>query len=128
MVTGAHGAGRRLAGQVLACGWCGQPVTVKARGPVPKWCSASCRQRAWEASRAAALGSAAVRVVDRQVLVVPGDAAGWVQHLGLLARQLGQGPAVVADHDLDGVADALDMVSDALAERVRWRGRFEPWE
>jgi hypothetical protein len=35
---------------------------------------------------------------------------------------------VVADHDLDGVADALDMVSDALAERVRWRGRFEPWE
>ena len=69
-----------------------------------------------------------MRVVDREVLVVPGDTAGWVEHLGLLARQLGQGPAVVADHDLDGVADALEMVSDALAERVRWRGRFEPWE
>jgi hypothetical protein len=127
MVTGAQAAGRRVSGQVLACGWCGQPVTVKARGPVPKWCSASCRQRAWEASRAAASGKAAVRVVDREVLVVPGDAAGWVQHLGLLARQLGQGPAVVADHDLDAVADALDMVSEALVERVRWRGRFEPW-
>jgi hypothetical protein len=69
-----------------------------------------------------------VRVVDREVLVVPADAAGWVQHLGLLDRQLGQGPAVVANHDLDAVGDALEMVSDALAGRVRWRGRFEPWE
>lgn len=69
-----------------------------------------------------------MRVVDREVLVVPGDAAGWVLHLGLLARQLGQGPAVVADHDLDAVAEALDMASQALAGRVRWRGRFEPWE
>ena len=128
MVTGAQGAGRRVAGLVLACGWCGQQVTVKARGPVPKWCSASCRQRAWEASRAAASGKTAVRVVDRQVLVVPADAAGWVEHLGLLARQLRQGPGVVADHDLDAVADAVEMVSDALAGRVRWRGRFEPWE
>lgn len=128
MGTGAQGACRRVAGQVLACGWCGQPVTVKARGPVPKWCSASCRQRAWEASRSAASGKTAVRVIDREVLVIPADAAGWVEHLGLLARQLGQGPAVIADHDLDAVAAAVEMVSDALAERVRWRGRFEPWE
>lgn len=55
-------------------------------------------------------------------------AAGWVEHLGLPARQLGQGPAVVADPDLDAVADALQTVSDALAGRVRWRGRFESWE
>ncbi len=69
-----------------------------------------------------------MRVVDREVLVLPGDAAGWVEHLGLFARQLGQGPAVVADHDLDAVAQALDMAREALAWRVRWRGRFEPWD
>ena len=123
------GAGRRVAGQVLSCGWCGQPVTVKARGPVSKWCSGACRQRAWEATRAAAAGTAAgVRVVDRQVLVVPGDGPGWAEHLALLARHLAQGPRVVADHDLDAVADALGQVTDALAQREQWRGRFEPWE
>ena len=100
-----------MAGQELACGWCGQPVTVKARGPVPKWCSPACRQRAWEASRAASSGKTAVQVVDRDVLVIPGDGPGWVAHLGLLARQLGQGPTMVADHDLDAVAVALDAPS-----------------
>ncbi|MBK9158595.1 MAG: hypothetical protein WAV45_09425 [Propionibacteriaceae bacterium] len=119
---------RRLAGQQVACGWCGKQVMVKARGPVPKWCSAACRQRAWEASRAAAAGTLAVRVVDRQVLVVPGDGAGWVEQLGLLARQLGQGPGVVADYDLDAVTDAVELVADALTQRQLWRGRFEPWE
>jgi hypothetical protein len=121
--------GRRLAGQVLACGWCGQAVSVKARGPVPKWCSGACRQRAWSASRAASAGAAdRVRVVDREVLVVPGDGPGWAEHLGALARQLGQGPRVVADYDLDAVAGAVSRVVDALAVREQWRGRFEPWE
>ena len=119
---------RRVAGQVLSCGWCGKPVTVKTRGPVPKWCSASCRQRAWSASRAAAGGNTGVRVVDREVLVVPGDGPGWAEHLGALARQLGQGPRVVADYDLDAVAGAVSRVVDALAVREQWRGRFEPWE
>ena len=127
VATDASGGGtRRVAGQDVTCGWCGG--TVKARGPVPKWCSASCRQRAWEASRAAAAGKAAVTVVDREVLVVPGDGPGWVEHLGLLAGQLGRGPSGVADHDLDAIADALDAVSEVVAQRQRWRGRFEPWE
>jgi hypothetical protein len=69
-----------------------------------------------------------VRVVDREVLVVPGDGPGWVEHLGVLAGQLAQGPAVVADHDLDAVVDAVGRVTDALAVREQWRGRFEPWE
>lgn len=119
---------RRVAGQELVCGWCGQLVTVRSRGPVPKWCCASCRQRAWEASRAAASGKAAVTVVDREVMVVPGDGPGWVEHLGLLARQLGQGPTVVADYDLDALAGALDIVVEVVARRREWRGRFEPWE
>jgi len=45
-----------------------------------------------------------------------------------LARHLAQGPRVVADYDLDAVADALGQVVDALAVREQWRGRFEPWE
>lgn len=112
----------------MACGWCGELVTIKARGPVPKWCSAACRQRAWEASRAAAAGTVAVRVVDRDVLVAPADGPGWVTQLSLLARQLGQGPGMVADYDLDAVADALDGVMEALVVRQQWRGRYEPWE
>ncbi|MCE0487290.1 hypothetical protein [Ornithinimicrobium sediminis] len=38
--------------------------------PVPKWCSSSCRHRAWEQRRAADAGLAAVDVVDRPVEVV----------------------------------------------------------
>ena len=43
-------------------------------------------------------------------------------------RRLAQGPRVVADDGLDAVADALGQVTDALATREQWRGRFEPWE
>src|SRR5450756_3037692 len=38
----------RRPGQTLACGWCGSSILVPARGRVPKWCSSSCRHRAWE--------------------------------------------------------------------------------
>lgn len=41
-----------------------------SRGRVPKWCSASCRHRAWEQRRAAEAGLAAVEVVDRRVEVI----------------------------------------------------------
>jgi len=50
-----------------ACGWCRAPIEIKATGGIPKWCSASCRQRAWEQSRAAASGCCAVEVVERRV-------------------------------------------------------------
>lgn len=118
---------RRLAGQDLACGWCGEPVTVKSRGPVPKWCGATCRQRAWEMSQAAAAGKAAVAIVDREVLVIPADGPGWVVQLDLLADQLSQGPKVVADQDLEEVTAAVNRLGEALTRRQRWRGRFEPW-
>jgi Ca-activated chloride channel family protein len=52
--SGIDPAGRRVAGQALACGWCGEPVRLKARGRPPKWCSPRCRRRAWEQARAAA--------------------------------------------------------------------------
>ena len=60
----------RLAGQSVTCGWCGISVRVPARGRIPKWCSSSCRHRAWEQRRAADAGLAAVEVVDRVVEVV----------------------------------------------------------
>jgi len=59
----------RRPGQTLACGWCGSPILLPARGRIPKWCSSSCRHRAWELTRAAASGRAAVQVVDRAVEV-----------------------------------------------------------
>jgi hypothetical protein len=51
------------------CAWCGAAIEPKARGRIPKWCSAACRQRAWEQSRAAASGRSAVSVVERRVEV-----------------------------------------------------------
>jgi hypothetical protein len=53
-----------------ACGWCGGPITLRSRGPIQKWCSATCRHRAWEQARAAASGRAAVQVVER-IVVTP---------------------------------------------------------
>ena len=59
----------RTPGQTLTCGWCDQPITVRATGRTPKWCSDTCRHRAWETTRAAAAGRAAVTVVDRTIEV-----------------------------------------------------------
>jgi hypothetical protein len=86
------GQARRLAATTR--GWCSGPIAVKARGRIPKWCSAACRQRAWELSRAAASGRSAVQVVELQVEVpVPGapKRADWPRLLDELARQLDDG-------------------------------------
>src|SRR5947208_14087647 len=40
---GSSSTGARLAGQHVECMWCGSSVEVKARGPLPKFCSATCR-------------------------------------------------------------------------------------
>jgi hypothetical protein len=120
--------GRRRPGQSLLCGWCGGQITVRATGRTPKWCSNTCRHRAWEASRAAASGAVAVRVVDRTVEVeravtvveqvevpVTTKGAGWIVALHELARQLNTGR--VYDRDLPVMADALNEVLDAYARR-----------
>lgn len=91
---------------------------MKARGRIPKWCSASCRQRAWEQARAAASGRSAVHVVERQVEVrVPATPArgAWATLLGELARQLDDGR--VYDRDLPALAPALRSVLDAYDRR-----------
>lgn len=124
----------RRPGQTLACGWCGSPILLRARGRTPKWCSSSCRHRAWELTRAAASGHAAIQVVDRVVEVdrlvtvvrevpvatVPTGAA-WPAALAQLATALDSGR--VYDRDLPALAQALAGVADALDRRPGWRLR-----
>lgn len=43
----------RLPGQTIPSGWCHAATAVRATGRLPKWCSPSCRQRAWQQRRAA---------------------------------------------------------------------------
>ena len=99
-----------------------------ARGRIPKWCSPSCRHRAWELTRAAVSGRAAVQVVDRVVEVdrlvtvvqevpvtkIPKGAA-WPAALDQLAAELDTGR--VYDRDLPALAEALAGVADALDRR-----------
>ena len=121
-------------GQTLACGWCGSPILLPTRGRVPKWCSSSCRHRAWELTRAAASGRAAVQVVDRVVEVdrlvtivqevpvatLPRGAA-WPAALTQLVTALDTGR--VCDRELPALAQARTDVADALDRRPGWRLR-----
>ncbi|GAA4304896.1 Hypothetical protein KLENKIAIHU_2634 [Klenkia terrae] len=107
------------------CGWCFGPITPKSRGPVPKWCSASCRQRAWEQRRAAASGLSAVEVVERVVQVpapphsrpAPKDQE-WHGLIRELTRQL-DSHHVYARH-LAGIADEVRKLQAALDRRGMW--------
>lgn len=112
------------------CGWCLGPITPKARGPVPMWCSASCRQRAWEQRRAAASGLSAVEVVERVVEVPapppPSRAPRhqeWHALLRELTRQLDD--HLVYGRHLAGIANEVRLVQEALDHRgmgssIRW--------
>lgn len=114
------------------CGWCRGPIEPKARGRIAKWCSATCRQRAWEQSRAAASGRSAVELVERVVEIpvrpIPGVEVArhprhqeWPPLLEELAEQL-QAGGLVYDRDLRSIARALGKVNDALSARLRSKG------
>lgn len=118
----------------MTCGWCGGPIKLAGVGRIPKWCSNSCRHRAWESNRAAALGLVGVRLVDRTIEVqvpvvvlkqvdvptVP-KGPGWVAALHDLARQLDT--SKVYDRDLPALIDALNEVHRALVRRPGLRRR-----
>ena len=123
---------RRLA--AATCGWCDSPIEFKARGRIPKWCSAACRQRAWEQSRAAASGRSAVRIVERRVEIPAQEPARstaalrlrhqhWVEVLDELAAQLDSG--AIYDRDLPELTGALNRALEAFGRRpyVRQRAR-----
>lgn len=109
---GVVASGARQPGQQVTCVWCGESLSVKARGPLPKYCSSTCRHRAWEQERAARTGRAAVVVVDRAVVSYPSDTDGWVRHLDRLAHEIRAGQL-----DVDLLTSALDNVSAAVEGR-----------
>ncbi|GAB78184.1 hypothetical protein SAMN05421595_0705 [Austwickia chelonae] len=123
----------RVAGQQAACGWCGASVAVPARGRVPKWCSDTCRHRAWEQRRAAASGRSAVHVIDRTietvktvtvvqrervevpVLVQPRTAGEYAAVLAALAGRVDAGR--IYQRDLPVITDAVNGLIEALHRR-----------
>ena len=122
----------RLPDQTIPCGWCRETIAVRSTGRLPKWCSPSCRQRAWQQRRAAESGLAAVDVVDRFIEVekevkvversevtVPPRGAAWPAALTERERQIGTGR--VYDRDLRALAEALDKVHQALERRPAWQ-------
>lgn len=132
----------RRAGQQVSCGWCGTRVLVPARGRVPKWCSSSCRHRAWEQRRAAEAGLAAVEVVDRPIEVVvekrvvverrvtvpvrqsPRSTREWVEVLNRLTWALGTNR--MEEEDLAALEPALSRVLVSFTDRsdkLHRRGR-----
>lgn len=141
--AGRRGSSPRAPGQVIACaGWCGQNVTIPARGRVPKWCSATCRHRAWEQARAAASGLAAVEVKDRTVETVktvtvvqhhtkevpypwrPNSIPDFVDVLADLTARLDSGR--VYDRDLPALTAAVKATTEALNQREKAATR-RPW-
>jgi hypothetical protein len=116
-----RGAGRRAA--ATTCAWCHEAIIPRSRGPIPKWCSATCRHRAWEQSRAAVSGRSAVHIVERVVTVPAKPPASapkprqlaWVDVLRELATQVEQG--AVYDRHLLAIAAALDEVVCAVHRR-----------
>lgn len=111
------GTGKRLPGQQLTCGWCGTLMTVRHTGRLPKWCSQTCRQRAWETERAHRAGQAAVRVVDRYIAAVPNTTGGWIEQLTKLAGQVEH----QANLDLDLLGTCLDALREAITNHTHWR-------
>jgi glyoxylase-like metal-dependent hydrolase (beta-lactamase superfamily II) len=110
----------------MACGWCGGPITLRSRGPIPKWCSATCRHRAWEQARAAASGRAALQIVERIVVTPPVKAVlatpqhdDWIGLLEELSLQLDRG--IVYDRDLPGLTRAFEEARAAFQRRLRHR-------
>lgn len=109
-------AGRRPA--TVDCAGCGTPVRVKQRGPLPIWCSSTCRHRAWERRRAvaevAALESEERPMVAlRETIEVPvpltPERLEWVGVIAELTRQ-------IANHDLPN--GCLNPVYEALTVAI----------
>ena len=112
----------RLPGQLVECGWCGTSVPVPSRGRVPKWCSATCRNRGWQAIHAPSKGP--VRVVQQRVqvpvpMIEPRNIEGWVQLLEVLTTRLAQGR--IYTRDLPALIPAVNRLIEVTERRIRER-------
>ena len=106
----------------VTCAGCGAAVPVETKGPIPKWCGQTCRQRAWELRRAAAdLSDPAVSVAVREVVQVPvtirPERNEWVGELAELTRQIATGELPVGCWH--GVYEALTVAINQLVHRNR---------
>ncbi len=114
-------AGHRRPGQQVVCGWCGKSVLVPSRGRVPKWCSPTCRNRAWQANRTP--GERPVRVVQQRIEVPvgapPSDVDGWVELLEQLTAKLAQGR--IYKRDLPTLVPAINHLLEVAGRRLRER-------
>ena len=115
-------ASHRLPGQIVECGWCGKTVPVPSRGRVPKWCSATCRNKGWQANHAPNQGP--VRVVQQRVQVPvptsePRNVGEWVELLELLATRLAQGR--IYKRDLPALVPAVNRLIDVTDRRLHER-------
>ncbi|MGG5259688.1 hypothetical protein [Phycicoccus avicenniae] len=108
---------------------------MPARGRIPKWCSDTCRHRAWEQRRAAAAGLCAVDVVERVVEVVktqrvveqvrvemaaesrPRASSDYAEILFELSLRLDTGR--IYDRDLGSLTSAMTTLIDALNRRLK---------
>ncbi len=106
----------------VPCAGCGTAVAVAARGPIPKWCGQTCRQRGWERRRAAAeLTAAGVAVAVREVVQVPvtlrPERSEWVGELAELTRQIAA--LELPDGCLHPVYEALTVAINQLTHAGR---------
>lgn len=102
----------------IECGHCGRAVDYGGTGRRPRYCSPTCRSRAWELRQAASrldqpnpmpavVCDVVERTVERTVARTPTYADEWVRHLGKLetiAREHPESLVRHPDQDDDGGA------------------------
>ena len=120
--TSGSATTHRRPDQSVECGWCGKSVPVPPRGRVPKWCSATCRNKGWQANHAPSQGP--VRVVQQRVQVPvptpePRNVGEWVELLELLATRLAQGR--IHKRDLPTLVPTINHLIDVTDRRLHER-------
>jgi hypothetical protein len=108
----------------VPCAGCGTDVPFARRGPLPKWCGQTCRQRGWEQRRAAAeLAETGVAIAVREVVQVPvplrPERSEWVGELAELTRQIAA--LELPDGCLHPVYEALTVAINQLVHRNNLR-------
>jgi hypothetical protein len=93
----------------LHCEWCSAEIPLKARGPLPRWCSPTCRHRAWQRSRAFQALESGESASAQSPVALPIDTAGWVDLLHALSVELAR-----ARLDRTAIACALEEVRAEL--------------
>ena len=94
-------------------------------GANPKWCSLSCRTRAWAARRAVKADDAEVRIVDRPIGVVreveagPRSVEDWSSMLRRQAKRVDDGR--VYDRDLAQLLASVEELSGPIHRRAKRR-------